>query len=474
MERRKPQESGEAGFAAELAGAAGLLPQPGIQLQQPQQQSLREEALGKQALSDSAEKSPLTMKPAVSLNTAAMIAGPKPWSREWVFEGVDPANPEMKPLLQGEASPKELMTLQQAAQELQKNLLASGGERADANALPEGGALAAMAGNDVERSTLASIERSALGKGETVARGELQKLAPNAAFSLSERSEGPVAGQSRPGGLSGSEFLNTLSMVRGGQDARQNQSQGQMGGNGEQSGRKAGLESGLRVIEGGLKSRKGGFDDDLASISLKAGGLQNHAAPLQTGVRPTELTGHVVPGAMAQNRLSSESLLGLSSGIRNLSPNGGGEIRMKLNPGNLGELHLRITTLGNQVGLQIQASDDKARKIIEDSIGFLKESLATHQLNLGQIDVSVAQTGGSQGSGDFQQNQQPQHHAGSFSDLTGQNPGRNQEWSRNGDGTDAGSQRMSGIAPGRASASAGISASRTRSAASNGRLDVMA
>lgn len=452
-ESRKIQGASDADFTAELMGAAGLLAQPGVQ-QQPVKAS------GEQALRESsAEKSPLTMKPAVSLNTAAVIAGPKPWSREWVFEGIDTNHAEMKPLLQqlqGDASAEELEMLQKAAQELigKRADLAKGSDQVGAESLRRE-VSADMAGIDAE----------------------LQKLDPKAELSMLSGDAGPVKGQMKPAsssGLSGSEFLSTLSAVRG-QDARQNQSQMGGNGNGGQSGRKAGLESGLRVIEGGLKSRKSAFEEDLASVSLKAGGLQGQpSVPTQLGgVKTGELTGHVVPGAMSQDQLSSESLLGLSTGIRNVGT--GGEIRMRLNPGHLGELHLRVTTQGSQVGLQIQASDDKARKIIEESIGFLKESLATHQLSLGQVDVSVNQAGSPQGS-DSQQ-QQHQQQAGSFSDFTGQNSGnRNGQnaWSGEGDG---GSQRMTGFGPARAEAAVGASSAasvRARSTASSGRLDVMA
>lgn len=108
-----------------------------------------------------------------------------------------------------------------------------------------------------------------------------------------------------------------------------------------------------------------------------------------------DLQGHVVKGAMARERLSSESLLGLSQGVRSLTPHGGGEIRMRLHPENLGEVFVRVATLGNQVSLRIQASDPGARKILEESLQFLKDGLASQNLSLGRVDLGVvsSQTG---------------------------------------------------------------------------------
>ena len=100
-----------------------------------------------------------------------------------------------------------------------------------------------------------------------------------------------------------------------------------------------------------------------------------------------EVTGYVVPGAMTQERLSSESLMGLSSMIKDLKANGDGEIRVRLNPENLGELKLKVQTQGSQVGIQVIASDPKAKAVIEESLSHLKEKLGTHQLTLARAEI---------------------------------------------------------------------------------------
>jgi hypothetical protein len=126
------------------------------------------------------------------------------------------------------------------------------------------------------------------------------------------------------------------------------------------------------------------------------------------------------PGSPGE--LAPEGLSTLGLGILKTSLKGGGEIRVRLRPDHLGELNIRVLAEGNRVGLKIQASDDRAKKIIEDSLGSLRENLSFQNLNLGAVDLSVAKnethpesrsfqdTGGFQG--DFSQSK---NHNGSQS-----------------------------------------------------------
>ena len=227
--------------------------------------------------------------------------------------------------------------------------------------------------------------------------------------------------------VSGDEFLSTLGALQASQGGAknsfaQNGQEGfsqQNGQNGEQLA--FGQKPNLRVIEGGLKNKRPQFEDSLVSSKGALGASAGASYASQTAevkAPPTEVAGHVVKGAMSQDRLSSESILGVSSGIKTLSQNGGGEMKIRLKPDNLGELHLRVVTDGTQVGLHIQASDDKAKKILEESVGHLKEGLASQNLSLGKLDVTVAQA---VRNGDAQMRQ----------DSNPQNPGQNsgQAWS---------------------------------------------
>jgi len=241
----------------------------------------------------------------------------------------------------------------------------------------------------------------------------------------------------------------------------------------------AGQKPDLRVIEGGARAKRSGFEEDLMTSKaglVASGGLAtNHSQNGSVALPTVEVTGHVTKGANAQDRLASESLLGVSNGIRTMAANGGGEMRIRLRPENLGELHVRVMTDGTQVGLQIQASDEKAKKIIEDSLGHLKDSLASQSLSLVRSDITVAQVGA--GSGEMRQDANQQQNFGQqfMSDMNGQNAGQGRE-----QGRETGDRAYGSANQARAAAQANLAAARSGAqarasmAASSGRLDVMA
>ena len=145
-------------------------------------------------------------------------------------------------------------------------------------------------------------------------------------------------------GLSGAEFMNTLNVVRpnqlsgGDQSMQQDAQSGGFGGNPQMAG--------LKVIEGAKNGRDAYTGDDLVMASPAA--LSFPFQPnvqLQSQQQPVvQLNGQVVPGAMAQDHLAHDAILNMSTGIRNMSATGGGEMRIRLKPENLGELHLRVVS----------------------------------------------------------------------------------------------------------------------------------
>lgn len=117
--------------------------------------------------------------------------------------------------------------------------------------------------------------------------------------------------------------------------------------------------------------------------------------------------GLVVKGGMAKDRLSSEALMNLTGNIRSstLNPEGG-EIRLRLAPDNLGEVRVKISSIGNHVKLNIQATNDKAKQIMEDSLGYLREAMNSNQLTLTKVDIGLAQPSQSHNLGQQSQFQQ--------------------------------------------------------------------
>ncbi len=64
-----------------------------------------------------------------------------------------------------------------------------------------------------------------------------------------------------------------------------------------------------------------------------------------------------------------------------------GEIKIRLRPDHLGELQMVVRTSGSQVAVQIRAHDHESKKIIEDSLGSLKDSLSKQNLSLAHVEV---------------------------------------------------------------------------------------
>jgi flagellar hook-length control protein FliK len=131
--------------------------------------------------------------------------------------------------------------------------------------------------------------------------------------------------------------------------------------------------------------KKSGSSDSDPSLVALSGMYTVHKAPQSAQI----VTANVVPGAMAQERISTDGLNSVTNQIRAFSHQGGGEMKVRLRPENLGELQIRVLTQGNQVQLEIHASSDKAKKILEESLSHLKDSLSAQQLTLSQIDLSV-------------------------------------------------------------------------------------
>ncbi len=348
------------------------------------------EHVGKRVEGDTAVQ--LFQKPVASMNTATAIAGLKPWSREWVFQGSgqgseegpvkavfsensNPAGRPAEPVLNGlrgdgraAVSYPNSIESQPGAHVLGWNVGYGGAEVTGFSNSP---------GRDMaEHSGLTHLasRREHLGRS-----GRPEYLAEYSA------AHGGISSN-----LSGADFLSVYGATRakntgpGAGVAEQEQFLGD---------KKLNI---AKVMNAPMEQTSEQYDREKTVSVLKNKAMPSHdtSGPGFTQHGPKlELTAHVVKGAMSQDRMSSETLRGISSNILNLSADGGGEIRVRLKPEELGELHIRVITKGSNVGLQIRASDESAKKVLEESMSHLKESLASQKLNLGKVEFSVtAQT----------------------------------------------------------------------------------
>lgn len=287
--------------------------------------------------------------------------------------------------------------------------------------------------------------------------------------------------------LSGGEFLSMLSAVKGGAqtetsgDASQNNS----GGKGL-SGQISGMNPGVKKKVSNAGNAGDGEASGLEKSAALTAGLSANSRSLANEVDgvPKEMRAQVTQGGDTQNRMATDGLMSLSNNIRNMTPQGGGEIRVRLNPENLGELHVRVVTDGKQVGLQIQASDEKAKKILEVSMSDLRESLSRQHLNLGSIELTVgsSQSGsfagngaGNSGGNSQSQTQSPFHTPNQGLENMFNGGGNSNSGSGSQEGTTG--REAWNASPLRTAVPGGVISNRmsaTAAAKANGRLDVQA
>ncbi|MDR3606761.1 MAG: flagellar hook-length control protein FliK [Oligoflexia bacterium] len=428
-----------------------------------------------------------------STNTATAMAGLTPWSGG---EAVPAGQPKHASMQASSAAKPETVTDRSMSTALPNELSAAsmpghpamlqrGEVEAGADSrIPVADSRSAVA-NTVLNSQVPLQGQTFLASGVSVQQKSMGKTALSGSDFLSMRDMVQASGAGAGMGVAGNKVSGKAD-ADAGLGSESGAGKGGFSGSGEQA---FGLKlAGARSERAHADGRSAGQAAESAMSSLAgagAGAKSSFALPAAATANPgiSNLTGHVTQGSMAKDRLNSESLVTLGMGIRNIAPQGGGEIHLRLHPENLGELHLKVLADGNQVGLQIQASDDRARKILEESLGSLQESLASHQLSLKSVEFTVAQAGAAQGEfrdmGGQGQQSQTQHQSQQQS-VGGQwspsQQGFRDPQGRDGWGERSGSGSVAGAGGGFSSGLAAGNAfsARSRVAASNGRLDVMA
>lgn len=332
-------------------------------------------------------------------------------------------------------------------------------------------ALLAQSGQGVENAGPGTSlgDFGGLGEESSGSNSEDGLLPPRMMMSGAHVSEKGMA-QAAHGALSGHDFMNTLAGLK-----NPSLNSASAVPSSQQT-----LETALGTTSIQDKKKKSALGDGDGQASAFAGQFHAGTQPQISNLK-YEINANVVQGAGAKDRLATASLMTVSGEIRNLAMNGGGEIRVRLRPDNLGELNIRVMTNGSRVGIQIQTSDEKSKKIIEESMNFLKESLSAQKLNLAQLDLSVLS--GSQPGAQSQDSNSQNGFQFSQSDSWNMdmNQGRSHGGSENrnfgAQDFDGGGERVRGSYRGPGLTSDGVSASLLASQASaaqrsRGRIDV--
>jgi flagellar hook-length control protein FliK len=159
-----------------------------------------------------------------------------------------------------------------------------------------------------------------------------------------------------------------------------------------------------------LRELRKGKNPRESSLPAGASGMdQTLKGPLHLG---PVVEAPVTQGTAGKAVLSHDAIHQISQQVNLLGKaRQDGEIKIRLKPDHLGELVMNVKSRGNEVSIQIKTHDLEAKKIIEESIGRLKESLSVQNLSLSKMDV-VSQSPGMQSADqsmqmDFNQGQTP-------------------------------------------------------------------
>ncbi len=71
--------------------------------------------------------------------------------------------------------------------------------------------------------------------------------------------------------------------------------------------------------------------------------------------------------------------------------NGGGEVKVVMNPEGLGEVQLKVSVEGGKVNVEMLTENSQVKKMVEKGMGELKATLASHNLEVSEIKVDISQ-----------------------------------------------------------------------------------
>lgn len=108
-----------------------------------------------------------------------------------------------------------------------------------------------------------------------------------------------------------------------------------------------------------------------------------------------------------------------------LVKNGGGEMKIKLNPEGVGEVTLKVISDGGRVNIEMIASNANTKKLLENGLADLRETFSSHRINVDQIKIGSPDSVSKHMDQNMQDQNQSQSHVRQFLEEFRQN---NQNW----------------------------------------------
>ncbi len=141
-------------------------------------------------------------------------------------------------------------------------------------------------------------------------------------------------------------------------------------------------KSNLKTGELDSKKKSGLSSDEITYGS--AAGLSS-LTPLKS---ETSLHGQA-PLAPVTPQEKQENIQQIMNQAQYLVKKGGGEMKVKLSPEGLGDMHLKIMVENGKVNVQMSTETSEAKKLVESSMSDLKNSLSAHRLSVENVKIDV-------------------------------------------------------------------------------------
>lgn len=127
--------------------------------------------------------------------------------------------------------------------------------------------------------------------------------------------------------------------------------------------------------------------------------LSEQVQPLGIGVQSPVITEAVAPESKQTNLKSAlhESILSqVKDGVVTHDGKGNGQMSIRLNPGELGELKIEVRMVDNRVKIEVQANNPMVKDLLMSNLGDLKQALTSKNFTMEGFDVSTGGGGSNQ------------------------------------------------------------------------------
>lgn len=127
-------------------------------------------------------------------------------------------------------------------------------------------------------------------------------------------------------------------------------------------------------------------------------GMPQHVASDGSKATPTVPDNRSQSSGETQHALRDSVMSQVKDALAARQSAGNGQIAIKLNPAELGELRINVHVVDQHVKVEVLAANSQVRDVLLNNLDSLKESFARQNLTMSGFNVS---TGGGQGSGHF-------------------------------------------------------------------------